>query len=89
MDSMELGEAAIELLDDDINRIMLIMEQQLNNPAENGKLHTTDILDTHMYALSQVVDFLVRLGLLKTIEGKEIINQLEIRINNKFYEQVG
>ncbi|WP_134700064.1 DUF1507 family protein [Ammoniphilus sp. YIM 78166] len=85
-ESMELGEAAIELLDDDIHRIMLIMEHQL---SKKGKLHAADILDTQMYALSRVVDFLVRLGLLKTIEGKEMMNQVEIQINHKYCERVG
>ncbi len=82
-ETMELGEAAIELLDDDIHRIMLIMERQLSNSTEKGNLHAAEILDTQMYALSRVVDFLVRLGLLKTFEGKEMINQVEIQINHK------
>ncbi|WP_164985094.1 DUF1507 family protein [Ammoniphilus sp. CFH 90114] len=76
----DLQDSVIEQLEHDINKIMMLMEKMNGHLNQQDPLYE-DLLNTQLFGLSRVVDFLVRLKLLSRIEGKSIMNNLEITIS--------
>ena len=76
-----LQESVIELLENDSKRILTLLNKQIKYPSKPQYPFYEDLLDTQVFGFSQVIDFLVRLGLLDRTEGKGMINNLEIRLN--------
>ena len=76
-----LQESVIELLENDSKRILTLLNKQIKCPSKPQYPFYEDLLDTQVFGFSQVIDFLVRLGLIDQTEGRGMINNLEIRLN--------
>jgi uncharacterized protein YlaN (UPF0358 family) len=79
-----LQESVMELLEKDSKRILTLLNKQIKYPAKPQYPFYEDLLDTQIFGYSQVIDFLVRLGLLDQAEGKRIINNLEVKLNKMY-----
>lgn len=68
---------AINLLQEDADKIQKLIEVQMENLATRYCPLYEEVLDTQMYGFSREVDFAVRAGLLSELAGKEIVSKLE------------
>ncbi|MCM3746173.1 YlaN family protein [Paenibacillus pasadenensis] len=74
---VHLHQKAVQLLQDDANKIEKLIEVQMENLATRKCPLYEEVLDTQMYGLSREVDFAVRAGLIEESAGKAIISRLE------------
>ncbi len=79
----DLQENVIELLDQDINKLFDLMDYQMNELKNQQSSRYEEIMDTQLFGLSCVVDFLIRLGLLDLKEGKGLLFQLENQVQKR------
>lgn len=73
-------EKAYKLLQDDANKILKLIEVQMENLTMPQCPLYEEVLDTQMYGLSREIDFAVRLGLVDEIDGKKLLESLEKRL---------
>lgn len=78
-----LQDSVSEQLEHDINQIILLMEKMNVHLKQQDPLYE-DLLNTQLFGLSRVIDFLVRLKLLSLNEGRSIMNNLEVRISKRY-----
>ncbi|ERI10455.1 DUF1507 family protein [Aneurinibacillus aneurinilyticus] len=78
-----LKEQTMQLLRAEANKIEHLIEVQRTNLTMPKCPLYEEVLDTQMFGLSRVVDFLIRLDLLNKEEGKEILDGLEKRVSAK------
>ncbi|ASS65853.1 DUF1507 family protein [Paenibacillus sp. D51F] len=74
---VHLHQKAVQLLQDDANKIEKLIEVQMENLATRKCPLYEEVLDTQMYGFSREVDFAVRAGLIEEAAGKAIISRLE------------
>ncbi|QJC52399.1 YlaN family protein [Paenibacillus albicereus] len=74
---VHLHQKAVQLLQDDANKIEKLIEVQMENLATRKCPLYEEVLDTQMYGFSREVDFAVRAGLIEELAGKAIISKLE------------
>ncbi|CDN43678.1 MULTISPECIES: YlaN family protein [Paenibacillus] len=74
---VHLHQKAVQLLQDDANKIEKLIEVQMENLATRKCPLYEEVLDTQMYGFSREVDFAVRAGLIDEAAGKAIISRLE------------
>lgn len=73
----DLYQKARFLLQEDANKIVKLIEVQMENLTTRKCPLYEEVLDTQMYGMSREIDFAIRTGLISETEGKEILNRLE------------
>ena len=68
---------AITLLKADSDKILKLIQVQMDNLTMPQCPLYEEVLDTQMFGLSREMDFAVRLGLISEKEGKDILSKLE------------
>ncbi|MGM0837428.1 MAG: YlaN family protein [Bacillota bacterium] len=68
---------AISLLKADSDKILKLIQVQMDNLTMPQCPLYEEVLDTQMFGLSREMDFAVRLGLISDKEGKDILSKLE------------
>ncbi|MBM7621735.1 YlaN family protein [Bacillus haimaensis] len=68
---------AISLLKADSDKILKLIQVQMDNLTMPQCPLYEEVLDTQMFGLSREMDFAVRLGLISEKEGKDILSKLE------------
>lgn len=74
-------EEAYELLKDDAEKILRLIEVQIDNFMMPQCPLYEEVLDTQMFGLSREIDFATRLDLIEEAEGKAILDNLERKLN--------
>lgn len=74
-------EKAQVLLEEDAEKILRLIEVQIDNLMMPQCPLYEEVLDTQMFGLSREIDFAIRLNLITEDEGKEILANLERRLN--------
>ncbi len=74
---VHMHQRALQLLQEDANKIELLIEVQMENLATRKCPLYEEVLDTQMYGFSREVDFAVRAGLIDEYAGKQILSKLE------------
>ncbi|WP_028561523.1 YlaN family protein [Paenibacillus pinihumi] len=74
---VHMHQRALHLLQEDANKIELLIEVQMENLATRKCPLYEEVLDTQMYGFSREVDFAVRAGLVDEFAGKQILSKLE------------
>lgn len=74
-------EKAYALLKADANKILRLIEVQIKNLTMPQCPLYEEVLDTQMFGLSREIDFAVRLHLITEYEGKELLGNLERKLN--------
>lgn len=70
-------EKALALLKADAEKILKLIQVQMDHLTMPQCPLYEEVLDTQMFGLSREVDFAVRLGLVASEQGKEILGELE------------
>lgn len=79
--SVKHRDKAHALLKADAEKILRLIEVQIENLTMPQCPVYEDVLDTQMFGLSREIDFAVRLDLISESEGKEILENLEKKLN--------
>lgn len=74
-------EKAHALLKADADKILRLIEVQIENLTMPQCPVYEDVLDTQMFGLSREIDFAVRLNLISEYEGKALLDNLEKKLN--------
>ncbi|MFD1849182.1 YlaN family protein [Oceanobacillus bengalensis] len=74
-------EKAHALLKADADKILRLIEVQIENLMMPQCPVYEDVLDTQMFGLSREIDFAIRLDLISESEGKAILGNLEKKLN--------
>jgi uncharacterized protein YlaN (UPF0358 family) len=70
-------EKAFELLKADADKILKLIEVQMENLTMPQCPLYEEVLDTQMFGLSREIDFAVRLNLVEEDAGKQLLESLE------------
>ncbi|MFD2993184.1 MAG: YlaN family protein [Bacillota bacterium] len=70
-------ERAFELLKADADKILKLIEVQMENLTMPQCPLYEEVLDTQMFGLSREIDFAVRLNLVEEETGKKLLESLE------------
>lgn len=68
---------ALSLLKLDADKILKLIQVQMDNLTMPQCPLYEEVLDTQMFGLSREIDFAVRLGLVDQHEGKKLLDKLE------------
>ncbi|WP_146810456.1 MULTISPECIES: DUF1507 family protein [Aneurinibacillus] len=79
----EIKAQALQLLKAEADKIEHLIEVQRSNLTMPKCPLYEEVLDTQLFGLSRVIDFLTRLDLLSKEEGKDILDELEKRVSAK------
>lgn len=74
-------ERAHELLKADAEKILRLIQVQMDNLTMPQCPLYEEVLDTQMFGLSREIDFAVRLGLVDAKFGKELMESLERKLS--------
>ncbi|MGM8364261.1 DUF1507 family protein [Virgibacillus sp. W0181] len=74
-------EKAYALLKADADKILRLIEVQMENLMMPQCPLYEEVLDTQMFGLSREIDFAVRLDLISETEGKKLLENLERKLN--------
>lgn len=74
-------EEAYELLKVDAEKILRLIEVQIENFMMPQCPLYEEVLDTQMFGLSREIDFATRLDLIDEADGKELLDNLERKLN--------
>ncbi|MGK0550564.1 YlaN family protein [Enterococcus faecalis] len=77
---------AIELLNDDAKRIMMLIRNQKNSLCISQCKAFEEVVDTQMYGFSRQVTYAIRLGILSNEEGHKMLSNLERELNTLYSE---
>ncbi|MFC0473035.1 YlaN family protein [Halalkalibacter kiskunsagensis] len=75
-------EKAFALLKSDADKIRQLIEVQLENLTMPQCPLYEEVLDTQMFGLSREIDFAVRLGLVNDEIGKQILAELQRKLDD-------
>ena len=76
-----INEKAYDLLKTDADKILKLINVQLENLTMPQCPLYEEVLDTQMFGLSREIDFASRLGLIREEQGKELLTELEQRLS--------
>jgi uncharacterized protein YlaN (UPF0358 family) len=76
-DAINYREKAYALLQADADKIVKLIQVQMDNLTMPKCPLYEEVLDTQMFGLSREIDFAVRLGLVDEKEGKALLDRLE------------
>lgn len=79
--TIDQREKAYALLMADAEKIIRLIEVQIENLTMPQCPLYEEVLDTQMFGLSREIDFAVRLQLISEKEGKSILENLERKLN--------
>ncbi|MEI3606759.1 YlaN family protein [Pseudogracilibacillus sp. SE30717A] len=79
--TMVQREKAYSLLRDDAEKILRLIEVQIDNLMTPQCPLYEEVLDTQMFGLSREIDFAVRLDLITEAEGRELLDNLERKLS--------
>ncbi|GAE24104.1 hypothetical protein JCM9140_8 [Halalkalibacter wakoensis JCM 9140] len=82
-------EKAYALLKSDADKIRQLIEVQLENLTMPQCPLYEEVLDTQMFGLSREIDFAVRLGLVNEENGKQILGELQRKLDDLHEASVG
>ncbi|MDY0406002.1 YlaN family protein [Virgibacillus sp. 179-BFC.A HS] len=74
-------EKAYALLKADAEKILRLIEVQIENLTMPQCPLYEEVLDTQMYGLSREIDFAIRLNLVSETQGKALLENLERQLN--------
>lgn len=74
-------EKAFALLKADADKILKLIEVQMENLTMPQCPLYEEVLDTQMFGLSREIDFAVRLGLVEPEKGKGLLESLEKQLS--------
>jgi len=74
-------EKAYALLKADAEQILRLIEVQMKNLTMPQCPLYEEVLDTQMFGLSREIDFAIRLDLISEEEGKQLLGNLERKLN--------
>lgn len=74
-------EKAYALLKEDAEKILRLIEVQIDNFTTPQCPLYEEVLDTQMFGLSREIDFAVRLQLITEEEGRALLDNLEHKLN--------
>ncbi|KQL40341.1 MULTISPECIES: YlaN family protein [Bacillaceae] len=72
---------AFELLKKDAEKILKLINVQLDHLTMPQCPLYEEVLDTQMFGLSREIDFASRLGLIEAEQGKELLSELERQLS--------
>ena len=72
---------AYALLKADADKILNLIQIQMDNLTLPQCPLYEEVLDTHMFGLSREIDFAVRMDLIQEQEGKALLDNLEKQLN--------
>jgi len=75
--SLDLYTKASSLLQEDADKIEMLIEVQMETLTNRRCPLYEEVLDTQMYGLSREIDFAVRAGLITEQKGRDIISKLQ------------
>jgi len=75
-------EKAYALLQADAEKIIKLIQVQMDNLTMPQCPLYEEVLDTQMFGLSREIDFAVRLGLVDEKDGKELLDSLERKLSD-------
>lgn len=78
--TMSQRDKAYALLKSDADKILRLIEVQIDNLMAPKCPLYEEVLDTQMFGLSREIDFAIRLGLITDEEGKELLDNLEYKL---------
>lgn len=86
----DIKNKAYALLQADANKILKLIEVQMDNLTMPQCPLYEEVLDTQMFGLSREIDFAIRLGLIEEANGKNLISDLEKKLArlHEAYESV-
>ncbi|MDG5789461.1 YlaN family protein [Evansella sp. AB-P1] len=76
------SEKAYALLKEDAQKILKLIEVQMENLTMPQCPLYEEVLDTQMFGLSREIDFAIRLDLIQEEDGKELLDQLEKQLTS-------
>ncbi|MGC6767612.1 YlaN family protein [Enterococcus sp. LJL128] len=79
-------EFALELLKEDSNRIMMLIRNQKNSLCISQCKAFEEVVDTQMYGFSRQITYAIRLGILSSKEGNQLLSNLEKELNRLYTE---
>ncbi len=79
--TMDQREKAYALLKADADKILRLIEVQIDNLMTPQCPLYEEVLDTQMFGLSREIDFAVRLDLITEAEGRQLLDNLERKLN--------
>ncbi|MBO1003551.1 YlaN family protein [Pseudogracilibacillus auburnensis] len=79
--TMNQREKAYALLKSDADKILRLIEVQIDNLMTPQCPLYEEVLDTQMFGLSREIDFAVRLDLITESEGRELLDNLELKLS--------
>src|SRR5690625_1744131 len=79
--TMVQREKAYALLKADADKILRLIEVQIDNLMTPQCPLYEEVLDTQMFGLSREIDFAVRLDLITEAEGRKLLDNLERKLN--------
>lgn len=74
-------EKALALLKGDADKILKLIQVQMDNLTMPQCPLYEEVLDTQMFGLSREIDFAIRLCLIEDYEGKELLETLERQLS--------
>ncbi|CAD2076912.1 hypothetical protein JEOAER750_01561 [Jeotgalicoccus aerolatus] len=77
----QMSRVAYEQLDKDADRILQLIEVQMENLTMPQCPVFEEVLDTQMFGLSKEINFAVRLGLVDAQDGRAILDHLEVEVS--------
>lgn len=77
---LEINQKALALLKADAQKILKLIEVQMENLTMPQCPLYEEVLDTQMFGLSREIDYAIRLELVSKQEGKQILSDLEKRL---------
>ncbi len=75
---------AIQLLEDDAERIKMLIRNQKNSLCISQCKAFEEVVDTQMYGFSRQVTYAARLGILTNDEGHRLLSDLERELNQLY-----
>lgn len=75
---------AVQLLNEDANRIMMLIRNQKNSLCISQCKAFEEVVDTQMYGFSRQVTYAIRLGILTSDEGHQLLSNLERELNQLY-----
>lgn len=75
---------AIDILQEDADKIIKLIEVQMETLTNRRCPLYEEVLDTQMYGFSRQIDFAIRAGLISDQAGKEMLSRLERNLSELY-----
>lgn len=75
---------AIQLLNEDAQRIVMLIRNQKNSLCISQCKAFEEVVDTQMYGFSRQVTYAIRIGILSSAQGHQLLSDLEKQLNQLY-----